>query len=503
MGTDRQGSYAAQIDELVNALAALCARRGVHREVVAERMGTKNATVYSFEGRQHDPKFATMLRYAGAIGARVHITVTTPDGAVSQETVTAPEESTQLWQVQAALAAVRKTQQRSLTQVARAMRRSLVRAQQIEEQGNLQLSTLLRYADVLGARLDFSVHLAPGASEKDPSSRDRPRPRAPIRFDSSVVATLRTRLESGALQAHHDRVGEVVDTLVAMRHERQLPRTVVWTRMGGNDSSVDRVEQRHRERKFTTIMRYAHAVGARVHIAVTTYDGTASPETATQPDDSTQLAQVQAALVATRQAQGLDHAHVAKALDCETKDVRRTEKRNDLLWSTLLRQAVALGARLDFAVHATPQLAAGRTAWAPTATGRLADQVAEDLMRRIDAGEWSPGAYLPTQTALRGEYDCAAEAIKDTLSTLRALGYVTYRLGDRTRVRDRSRDLDLPTALTELKSELGALRDGVGAQRLADLQRHLDEFAHVAQEQQERLLEPLTPEMRDKHAAPR
>src|SRR5690606_7726950 len=246
MGTDPD----AQVAEVVDALVALCERRRLHRKVIAERMGVSNSVVYSFDGHRFAPKFSTMLRYAEAAGARVHVTVTTPEGAVAPETVTPLGESTQLSQVQAALASVRKAQQRTFEQVAQTMGRSAATVLKVATQENLQVSTVLRYAEALGARVEFSVHLAPGEPEVDPTSRDRPRPAAPAKLDPTVVQALQQRLEGPSLQDHAHRVAELVDALVAMRHEQQLSETTVRTRMGGNTTSVDRVELGRGERKY-------------------------------------------------------------------------------------------------------------------------------------------------------------------------------------------------------------------------------------------------------------
>ncbi|WP_139320442.1 hypothetical protein [Saccharomonospora sp. CUA-673] len=170
-------------------------------------------------------------------------------------------------------------------------------------------------------------------------------------MNPTVVRTLQNRLADGGLDTHTDRVAELVDELVVVRTQRQLSETTIRSRMGGNSTSVDRVELRREARKFATILRYAHAVGARVHVTVTTRDGAEAPETVTRVDESTHLSQIQAALVAIREEQGLDHVHIAKALGWTAKDIRRTEERDDLLMSTLCRHAVVLGADLTFSVH--------------------------------------------------------------------------------------------------------------------------------------------------------
>ncbi|WP_253831027.1 hypothetical protein [Prauserella aidingensis] len=86
--------------------------------------------------------------------------------------------------------------------------------------------------------------------------------------------------------------------------------------------AVDRFERHVRTPKFSTLLRYAEAIGARVRVTVGAPDGVLSPEIDTVPDDSTQLSQVQAALVKIRAAQGRTQAQVSERLGCVAHGVR-------------------------------------------------------------------------------------------------------------------------------------------------------------------------------------
>lgn len=101
------------------------------------------------------------------------------------------------------------------------------------------------------------------------------------------------------------------------------------------------------------------------------------------------------------------------------------------------------------------------------------------------------------RSALYVEYACKIKPLSEALSTLHALGSVTARRGERTQVRDR----DLPTALAEVKTQLDQVRgdaDDTIAARLTDLH---DRLTDAARDQQERLHEPLTSDMRDRHTS--
>jgi DNA-binding GntR family transcriptional regulator len=56
-------------------------------------------------------------------------------------------------------------------------------------------------------------------------------------------------------------------------------------------------------------------------------------------------------------------------------------------------------------------------------------RIQADLQRRIHAGEWQPGARLPTQTELADHYGVSVQPIKAALSRLEVLGVVIQRRG--------------------------------------------------------------------------
>ena len=63
--------------------------------------------------------------------------------------------------------------------------------------------------------------------------------------------------------------------------------------------------------------------------------------------------------------------------------------------------------------------------------------VADDLRRRIAAGEWQPGQQLPTNRALAGEYATTPRTVSKALRTLEDEGLVeiapnwgTFRAGE-------------------------------------------------------------------------
>ncbi len=51
-------------------------------------------------------------------------------------------------------------------------------------------------------------------------------------------------------------------------------------------------------------------------------------------------------------------------------------------------------------------------------------RVAADLRSRIEAGEWLPGAMLPTQAALSAEYGVGQSTVRKALASLRDAGLV-------------------------------------------------------------------------------
>jgi DNA-binding GntR family transcriptional regulator len=64
-------------------------------------------------------------------------------------------------------------------------------------------------------------------------------------------------------------------------------------------------------------------------------------------------------------------------------------------------------------------------------------QVAASLRRRIDAGEWPPGAPLPTLATLADEYKVGQTTVRKAIAELRAAGLVESVRGWGTFVRER------------------------------------------------------------------
>lgn len=53
-----------------------------------------------------------------------------------------------------------------------------------------------------------------------------------------------------------------------------------------------------------------------------------------------------------------------------------------------------------------------------------AAQVSADLARRVGAGEWEPGAALPTYAQLADEYDVSVSTVNRAIAALRQRGVV-------------------------------------------------------------------------------
>jgi DNA-binding transcriptional MocR family regulator len=71
----------------------------------------------------------------------------------------------------------------------------------------------------------------------------------------------------------------------------------------------------------------------------------------------------------------------------------------------------------------------------PRQNAALYNQVANDLRRKIHSGELIPGAELPSEKYLAGEYQVGRDTIRDALQDLRAEGLIVSRRGYRTLVR--------------------------------------------------------------------
>jgi GntR family transcriptional regulator len=67
-------------------------------------------------------------------------------------------------------------------------------------------------------------------------------------------------------------------------------------------------------------------------------------------------------------------------------------------------------------------------------------QLRELLMARIDAGEWSPGTYLPPETRLADDYGVAVGTLRKALLDMAAEGVVVRRQGKGTVVASHDSD---------------------------------------------------------------
>jgi DNA-binding FadR family transcriptional regulator len=71
----------------------------------------------------------------------------------------------------------------------------------------------------------------------------------------------------------------------------------------------------------------------------------------------------------------------------------------------------------------------GTTARPQVRFQRLAEQVADDLRRRILLGDFADGAALPVEEALRAEYPVSKPTLREAMRVLEAEGLVTVRRG--------------------------------------------------------------------------
>ncbi len=63
------------------------------------------------------------------------------------------------------------------------------------------------------------------------------------------------------------------------------------------------------------------------------------------------------------------------------------------------------------------------------APASLHQQVTADMLSRIEAGHWAPGAMIPTEAALCLEYRCSRITVRRAIAVLVARGLVTRRRG--------------------------------------------------------------------------
>ena len=64
-------------------------------------------------------------------------------------------------------------------------------------------------------------------------------------------------------------------------------------------------------------------------------------------------------------------------------------------------------------------------------------QIADDLRRKIEAGELKRGAQLPTEIDLREQYDASRNTVRDAIKWLTTRGLVETRPGQGTFVTER------------------------------------------------------------------
>jgi DNA-binding FadR family transcriptional regulator len=70
---------------------------------------------------------------------------------------------------------------------------------------------------------------------------------------------------------------------------------------------------------------------------------------------------------------------------------------------------------------------------------RLSTSIAEELLRRIVAGEYPVGTQMPPEPVLIDEFEVSRPVIREAVKSLESAGLVTIRQGDGTIVRERAR----------------------------------------------------------------
>ena len=96
----------------------------------------------------------------------------------------------------------------------------------------------------------------------------------------------------------------------------------------------------------------------------------------------------------------------------------------------------------------------------PTAKGEsIRESLREELVRRIEAGEWRPAERLPSEPALAASLGVSRATLRDALRSLEEDGFVTRVQGSGTFVTHRPRlknNLDVNFGVTELIRMMGA-----------------------------------------------
>ncbi len=59
---------------------------------------------------------------------------------------------------------------------------------------------------------------------------------------------------------------DLIDRLVALRHQRKLKQVDVARLMNRHESQVSRFEKETDDPRLSTVVRYAYAIGARIHV---------------------------------------------------------------------------------------------------------------------------------------------------------------------------------------------------------------------------------------------
>jgi GntR family transcriptional regulator len=59
-----------------------------------------------------------------------------------------------------------------------------------------------------------------------------------------------------------------------------------------------------------------------------------------------------------------------------------------------------------------------------TAVPTKTQQLIDDITRRIQSGEWSPGTRLPSRTALAEEYGVSTQTVRIAAERLKAAGVI-------------------------------------------------------------------------------
>jgi DNA-binding GntR family transcriptional regulator len=94
-------------------------------------------------------------------------------------------------------------------------------------------------------------------------------------------------------------------------------------------------------------------------------------------------------------------------------------------------------------------------------------QVADDLRRRIGAGEFGPGDRLPSIRQLAEEYGISAQTVQNGLRELRQEGLVVSQQGRAFFVRDPDRPIGGASSVSErldsMEAELRELRERVAS----------------------------------------